>query len=101
LLEIAALRPSLFPVGDLAYRELACSLAGFRTHERFEIGSYIGKNLLIGANVPRTFLNSIGAYRLKALVGVDLLDAARNASEPSVTDATDAFLPASPHYGTR
>jgi putative DNA primase/helicase len=46
-------------------------------HERFEIGSYIGKNLLIGADVTGTFLNSRGAHRLKAIVGRDLLDAER------------------------
>jgi P4 family phage/plasmid primase-like protien len=46
-------------------------------HERFEIGSYIGKNLLIGADVAGTFLNSKGAHRLKALLGRDLLDAER------------------------
>jgi P4 family phage/plasmid primase-like protien len=49
-------------------------------HERFEIGSYIGKNLLIGADVSSTFLNSRGAYRLKAIVGRDLLDAERKGS---------------------
>jgi putative DNA primase/helicase len=46
-------------------------------HERFEIGSYIGKHLLIGADVAGTFLNSKGAHRLKAMVGRDLLDAER------------------------
>jgi P4 family phage/plasmid primase-like protien len=46
-------------------------------HERFEIGSYIGKNLLIGADVTGSFLNSRGAHRLKAIVGRDLLDAER------------------------
>jgi P4 family phage/plasmid primase-like protien len=46
-------------------------------HERFEIGSYIGKHLLIGADVAGTFLNSKGAHRLKAIVGRDLLDAER------------------------
>jgi P4 family phage/plasmid primase-like protien len=46
-------------------------------HERFEIGSYVGKHLLIGADVSSSFLNSKGAYRIKAIVGGDLLDAER------------------------
>jgi len=49
-------------------------------HERFEIGSFIGKHLLIGADVASTFLNSDGAFRLKAIVGGDLLEAERKNS---------------------
>jgi P4 family phage/plasmid primase-like protien len=72
--------------GKSTFSEVARKLIGvtncaeLRTHllhERFEIGSYIGKNLLIGADVSGTFLNSRGAYRLKAIVGRDLLDAER------------------------
>jgi len=72
--------------GKSTFSEIARKLIGvtncaeLRTnllHERFEIGSYIGKNLLIGADVSGAFLNSKGAYRLKALVGRDLLDAER------------------------
>jgi putative DNA primase/helicase len=72
--------------GKSTFSEIARKLIGvtncaeLRTnllHERFEIGSYIGKNLLIGADVASTFLNSKGAYRLKSIVGGDLLDAER------------------------
>jgi P4 family phage/plasmid primase-like protien len=75
--------------GKSTFSEVARKLIGvmncaeLRTnhlHERFEIGSYIGKNLLIGADVSSTFLNSRGAYRLKAIVGRDLLDAERKCS---------------------
>ena len=72
--------------GKSTFSEIARKLIGvancseLRTnllHERFEIGSYIGKHLLIGADVSSSFLNSRGAYRLKAIVGGDLLDAER------------------------
>jgi P4 family phage/plasmid primase-like protien len=72
--------------GKSTFSEVARKLIGptncseLRTnllHERFEIGSYIGKHLLIGADVAGSFLNSKGAYRLKAIVGGDLLDAER------------------------
>lgn len=75
--------------GKSTFTEVARKLIGehncaeLRTNllaERFEIGSYIGKNLLIGADVARSFLNSPGAYRLKALTGADLLDAERKGS---------------------
>ena len=75
--------------GKSAFSEVARKLIGpencseLRTnllHERFEIGSYIGKHLLIGADVASSFLNSKGAYRLKAIVGGDLLDAERKGS---------------------
>ena len=67
-----------------AFAELSKLLIGvencseLRTSElanRFEIGSFVGKNLLIGADVPEKFLNTSSASRLKALVGGDLLDA--------------------------
>jgi putative DNA primase/helicase len=72
--------------GKSTFSEIARKLVGpencseLRTnllHERFEIGSYVGKHLLIGADVAASFLNSKGAYRLKAIVGGDLLDAER------------------------
>jgi P4 family phage/plasmid primase-like protien len=75
--------------GKSAFSEVARKLIGpencseLRTnllHERFEIGSFIGKHLLIGADVASSFLNSKGAYRLKAIVGGDLLDAERKGS---------------------
>jgi P4 family phage/plasmid primase-like protien len=72
--------------GKSTFSEVARKLIGpencseLRTnllHERFEIGSFIGKHLLIGADVSSSFLNSKGAYRIKAIVGGDLLDAER------------------------
>ena len=75
--------------GKSTFSEVARKLVGptncseLRTHllhERFEIGSYIGKHLLIGADVSGSFLNSRGASRLKAIVGGDLLDAERKAA---------------------
>jgi putative DNA primase/helicase len=41
--------------------------------DRFEIGRYLGKILLIGADVAADFLNQPGAHRLKSLVGGDTL----------------------------
>lgn len=49
---------------------------GIRTkhlEERFEIFNFIGKTLLIGADVPGKFLMTDGAHVLKALVGKDVL----------------------------
>jgi len=40
---------------------------------RFEIGSYLGRTLVIGADVSGNFLNQDGVSRLKALTGGDLL----------------------------
>jgi phage/plasmid-associated DNA primase len=42
-------------------------------NDRFEIGRYLGKILLIGADVSADFLNQEGAFRLKGLVGGDTL----------------------------
>jgi putative DNA primase/helicase len=39
--------------------------------ERFEIGRFLGKSLLYGADVPENFLNCKGAPTLKALTGGD------------------------------
>jgi P4 family phage/plasmid primase-like protien len=43
--------------------------------ERFELYRYLKKTLLIGVDVPGSFLSEKGAYVLKALVGGDILDA--------------------------
>jgi P4 family phage/plasmid primase-like protien len=48
--------------------------------ERFEIGRMVGKTLLLGADVKAEFLSEAGAYRLKALVGGDTLEAERKIS---------------------
>jgi putative DNA primase/helicase len=53
------------------------NVTGLRTthlDERFELYRYLKKTLLIGADVPGTFLSKKGAYVLKALVGGDILD---------------------------
>lgn len=50
------------------------NIASLRTHllnERFEIGRFLGKTLLYGADVPQNFLNQKGASVLKALTGYD------------------------------
>ena len=39
--------------------------------ERFELGRFLGKTLLYGADVPQNFLNQRGASVLKSLVGAD------------------------------
>src|SRR5439155_8793319 len=39
--------------------------------ERFELGRFLGKTLLYGADVPENFLNQRGASVLKSLVGAD------------------------------
>lgn len=52
------------------------NVTGIRTkhlEERFEIYNYIGKTMLIGADVPGHFLMTDGAHVLKALVGKDVL----------------------------
>lgn len=47
---------------------------------RFEIGRLYGRTLIIGADVSARFLNEEGAYRLKAIVGGDMLDAEKKCS---------------------
>jgi P4 family phage/plasmid primase-like protien len=47
---------------------------------RFEIGRLYGRTLVIGADVSARFLNEEGAYRLKAIVGGDMLDAEKKCS---------------------
>src|SRR5205814_5947762 len=39
--------------------------------ERFELGRFLGKTLLYGADVPEKFLNHAGASVLKSLTGGD------------------------------
>jgi P4 family phage/plasmid primase-like protien len=39
--------------------------------ERFEVGRFLGKSLLYGADVPENFLSCKGASSLKALIGGD------------------------------
>ncbi|MHB8523201.1 MAG: phage/plasmid primase, P4 family [Limisphaerales bacterium] len=50
------------------------NLAALRPHllgERFELGRFLGKTLLYGADVPENFLNQRGASILKSLTGGD------------------------------
>jgi P4 family phage/plasmid primase-like protien len=47
---------------------------------RFEIGRLLGRTLVIGADVPVWFLNQEASYRLKSIVGGDLLDAEKKCS---------------------
>ncbi|HEU4711934.1 MAG TPA: phage/plasmid primase, P4 family [Pyrinomonadaceae bacterium] len=50
------------------------NLASLRPHllgERFELGRFLGKTLLYGADVPENFLNQRGASVLKSLTGAD------------------------------
>jgi hypothetical protein len=56
---------------------------------RFEIGRLYGRTLVIGADVSARFLNEEGAYRLKAIVGGDLLDAEKKCSNVYFTLAGD------------
>ena len=50
------------------------NVASLRTRqldERFEVGRFLGKTLLYGADVPENFLNQRGAQVLKSLTGGD------------------------------
>ncbi len=52
----------------------AANVGGLRTQllgERFELGRFLGKTLLYGADVPENFLNHRGASMLKSLTGAD------------------------------
>jgi phage/plasmid-associated DNA primase len=52
----------------------ATNVASSRTQllaERFELGRFLGKTLLYGADVPENFLNERGASVLKSLTGYD------------------------------
>jgi len=48
--------------------------------ERFELARTLGKTLYLGPDVPSNFLQSLGASRLKSLVGDDPMDAERKNS---------------------
>jgi P4 family phage/plasmid primase-like protien len=70
--------------GKSTFGKLAALLVGeentaqLRTHllhERFELGSFIGRTLLLGADVNPKFFLSPGAEVLKALTGGDLMQA--------------------------
>jgi putative DNA primase/helicase len=66
------------------------NLASLRTQllgERFELGRFIGKTLLYGADVPSDFLNQKGASVLKSLTGYDpvTLEFKGSNESPSIT----------------
>jgi len=54
-------------IGQLNLASLRPQLLG----ERFELGRFLGKTLLYGADVPENFLNQRGASVLKSLTGYD------------------------------
>jgi putative DNA primase/helicase len=58
-------------VGSRNCRELRTKQLG---EGRFEVGRFLGANLLLGADVPANFLSTEGASRVKSLVGGDLLE---------------------------
>ncbi len=55
--------------------------------ERFELGRFLGKTLLYGADVPENFLNQRGASVLKSLTGYDpmTLEFKNSNESPSIT----------------
>jgi Predicted ATPase len=54
-------------IGQINLAALRPQLLG----ERFEVGRFLGKTLLYGADVPENFLNQRGASILKSLTGGD------------------------------
>jgi P4 family phage/plasmid primase-like protien len=56
---------------------------------RFEIGRLYGRTLVIGADVSARFLDEEGAYKLKAIVGGDMLDAEKKCSNVYFTMVGD------------
>jgi P4 family phage/plasmid primase-like protien len=54
-------------IGQINLSSLRPQLLG----ERFELGRFLGKTLLYGADVPENFLNQRGASVLKSLTGYD------------------------------
>jgi P4 family phage/plasmid primase-like protien len=54
-------------VGEINLASLRTQLLG----ERFELGRFLGRTLLYGADVPENFLNQRGASILKSLTGYD------------------------------
>ena len=61
--------------GLLVGRENVAQLRTRQLAERFELFAFIGKTLLLGADVPPKFLLTPGAEVLKTLVGGDFLEA--------------------------
>ena len=55
--------------------ENIAELRTMHANERFELSGYVGKTLLIGADVPGSFLQQKGSEAIKKLTGGDLLDA--------------------------
>ena len=55
--------------------ENIAELRTMHANERFELSGYVGKTLLIGADVPGNFLQQKGSESIKKLTGGDLLDA--------------------------
>ncbi|MEZ5384981.1 MAG: phage/plasmid primase, P4 family [Prosthecobacter sp.] len=62
-------------VALLVGEENTAQLRTHLLHERFELGSFIGRTLLLGADVNPKFFLSPGAEVLKALTGGDLMQA--------------------------
>ncbi|MEO0797180.1 MAG: DUF5906 domain-containing protein [Verrucomicrobiota bacterium] len=63
------------------------NIAELRTEhlvERFEMGRYIGKTMLMGMDVEGNFLQVKGAKRLKQLTGDDLVDAELKGSNETI-----------------
>ena len=55
--------------------ENIAELRTMHANDRFEFSGYVGKTLLIGADVPGNFLQQCGSESIKKLTGGDLLDA--------------------------
>lgn len=55
--------------------ENIAELRTMHANDRFEFAGYVGKTLLIGADVPGNFLQQSGSESIKKLTGGDLLDA--------------------------
>jgi P4 family phage/plasmid primase-like protien len=70
-------------IGDINLASLRTQLLG----ERFELGRFLGKTLLYGADVPENFLNQRGASVLKSLTGYDpvTLEFKNSNESPSIT----------------
>ena len=62
--------------------------------ERFELGRFLGKTLLYGADVPENFLNQRGASVIKTLTGYDpvTLEFKRSNESPLVICAFNALV---------
>jgi putative DNA primase/helicase len=63
-------------------------------NERFEIGRFLGKTLLYGADVPEDFLNQRGASVLKSLTGYDpmTLEFKKSNESPIITGRFNAIV---------